>query len=141
MTRHKKLRSIINEVKAKCDRNPKGRTTKSALETQRRLQRSWPLDCGLNKNEALTGEKTARANAQSQEGTERVWRTGTVVVWVDKAGTKNRLGSGSGIPWQLGGCPSGKEEESEIIRSDSWRETRIVTGKSFFFKLRREAGR
>lgn len=107
------------------------------------------MDFGFNKDtetngvmsEALSGEPKACANIQSQEGTEYIWRKGTVVVWVDEAGTDVRLGLGSGIPRQRGGCPLGKEKESEIIRSDSWKETTIVTGKSIFFKLRRENGR
>lgn len=54
------------------------------------------------------------------------------MVWVGKAGRPVRLGQGPGTPLRGGGCSLGKEKESEIIRYDSWRGTKIVARKHLF---------
>lgn len=77
MKRQEKLRSIINEAKANRDGSPKDRVTNLHWKLKGGSGEGWPWDCGLSKDsngvksKALTGEKTALANSQSQEGTQR----------------------------------------------------------------------
>lgn len=78
-------------------------------------------------------ERNACLKAQNQLKIEHIWRTETILVYVDKAGSEVRLRERerSRIPWRLEDYPLGKEQEFEIIRSSSWTEPSMVAEKGF----------